>query len=206
MTTMDREKEALSALMDGESQELELRRSLDSIGEHDGLRAWWSRQQQVSEILQSQRSSQTGVDVSARVRSTLASQPQFQRNPLWSMAIAASVTLAVVMGGQTLVPTADLTPEPLVSDIGGAVVPVMGAQPIRASFDARPEQPASTQQPHGQGAAARQAAAAYERLARDRYLRLGEQHARAAALNHPAPFVHSTRTQVEPPPEVQDSK
>ena len=203
MTTRDKDKEALSALMDDESQELELRRSLDSIEGDDALRAWWSRQQQVSEILQSQRSSQTGVDISARVRSTLASQPQFQRNPLWSMAIAASVTLAVVMGGQALLPTADLAPAPLVSDIGGAVVPVMGAQPIRASFDARPV-PVSTQQAQGTGA--RQTAAAYERLARDRYLRLGAQHARAAALNHPAPFVHSMRAQTEPPLEVQDSK
>ena len=150
MTTRDKDKEALSALMDGESQELELRRSLDSIEGDDALRAWWSRQQQVSEILQSQRSSQTGVDISARVRSTLASQPQFQRNPLWSMAIAASVTLAVVMGGQALLPTADLAPAPLVSDIGGAVVPVIGAQPIRASFDARPV-PVSTQQAQGTG-------------------------------------------------------
>ena len=203
MTTRDKDREALSALMDGESQELELRRSLDSVEDDDELRAWWSRQQQVSEILQSQRSSQTGLDVSARVRSTLASQPQFQRNPLWSMAIAASVTLAVVMGGQALLPTADLAPAPLVSDIGGAVVPVMGAQPIRASFDARPV-PVSTQQAQGTGA--RQTAAAYERLARDRYLRLGAQHARAAALNHPAPFVHSMRAQTEPPLEVQDSK
>ena len=203
MTTRDKDKEALSALMDGESQELELRRSLDSVEDDDALRAWWSRQQQISEILQSQRSSQTGLDVSARVRSTLASQPQFQRNPLWSMAIAASVTLAVVMGGQALLPTAELAPAPLVSDIGGAVVPVMGAQPIRASFDARPV-PVSTQQAQGTGA--RQTAAAYERLARDRYLRLGAQHARAAALNHPAPFVHSMRAQTEPPLEVQDSK
>ena len=205
MTTRDKDKEALSALMDGESQELELRRSLDSVEGDDALRAWWSRQQQVSEILQSQRSSQTGLDVSARVRSTLASQPQFQRNPLWSMAIAASVTLAVVMGGQALLPTADLAPAPLVSDIGGAVVPVIGAQPIRASFDARPV-PVSTQPPQAQGTGARQAAAAYERLARDRYLRFGAQHARAAALNHPAPFVHSMRAQTEPPLEVQDSK
>ena len=205
MTTRGRDKEALSALMDGESQELELRRSLDSIEKNDALRAWWSRQQQVSEILQSQRSSQTGVDVSAGVRSTLASQPQFQRNPLWSMAIAASVTLAVVMGAQSLLPTADLKPAPLVSDIGGVVVPVIGAQPIRASFDGRPV-PVSTQVPQGQGAAARQNAAAYERLAKDRYLRLGAQHARAAALNHPAPFVHSMRVQTEPPLEVQDSK
>ena len=68
MTTRDKDKEALSALMDGESQELELRRSLDSVEDDDALRAWWSRQQQVSEILQSQRSSQTGLDVSARVR------------------------------------------------------------------------------------------------------------------------------------------
>ena len=203
MTTRDKDKEALSALMDGESQELELRRSLDSVEDDDALRAWWSRQQQVSEILQSQRSSQTRLDVSARVRSTLASQSQVQRNPLWSMAIAASVTLAVVMGGQALLPTADLAPAPLVSDIGGAVVPVMGAQPIRASFDARPV-PVSTQQAQGTGA--RQTAAAYERLARDRYLRLGAQHARAAALNHPAPFVHSMRAQTEPPLEVQDSK
>ena len=205
MTTRDRDREALSALMDGESQELELRRSLDSIEGDDALRAWWSRQQQVSEILQSQRSSQTGVDISARVRSTLASQPQLQLKPLWSMAIAASVTLAVVMGGQAVLPTADLTPAPLVSDIGGAVVPVMGAQPIRASFDARPV-PVSTQPPQGQGTGARQTAAAYERLAKDRYLRLGAQHARAAALNHPAPFVLSMRVQTESPLEVKDSK
>ena len=205
MTTKDRDKEALSALMDGESQELELRRSLDSVEDDDALRAWWSRQQQVSEILQSQRSSQTGVDVSARVRSTLASQPQFQRNPLWSMAIAASVTLAVVIGGQALLPTADLAPAPLVSDIGGAVVPVIGAQPIRASLDTRPV-PVSSQQSQTQGAPAAQTAAAYERLARDRYLRLGAQHGRAAALNHPAPFVHFMRAQAEPTAKVQDSK
>ena len=121
MTTRDRDREALSALMDGESQELEVRRSLDSLEDDDALRAWWGRQQQVSEILQSQRSSQTGVDVSARVRSALESQSQFQRNPLWSMAIAASVTLAVVMGGQALLPTADLASAPLVSDIGRAI-------------------------------------------------------------------------------------
>ena len=109
-------------------------------------------------------------------------------------------------GRAGLAPTADLAPAPLVSDIGGAVVPVIGAQPIRASFDARPV-PVSTQSPQAQGTGApRQAAAAYERLARDRYLRLGAQHARAAALNHPAPFVHSMRAQTEPPLEVQDSK
>ena len=50
MTTRDKDKEALSALMDDESQELELRRSLDSVEGDDALRAWWSRQQQVSEI------------------------------------------------------------------------------------------------------------------------------------------------------------
>ena len=114
------------------------------------------------------------------------------------MAIAASVTLAVVMGGQALLPTADLSPAPLVSDIGGAVVPVIGAQPIRASFDTRPV-PVSSQPPQAQGTGARQTAAAYERLARDRYLRLGAQHARAAALNHPAPLCTQCARRRNPP-------
>ena len=120
------------------------------------------------------------------------------------MAIAASVTLAVVMGGQAFLPTADLTPAPLVSDIGGAVVPVIGAQPIRASFDTRPV-PVSTQR-RGRRAPGLGRPLRHTSDWREIVTCGWGQHARAAALNHPAPFVHSMRAQTEPPLEVQDSK
>ena len=95
MTAKDRNTEALSALMDGETQELELRRSLEAIAGDPALRERWRRQQQVSELLQSRRLSCPDVDVSERVAASLADRPALSRNPLWSMAVAASVTVAV---------------------------------------------------------------------------------------------------------------
>ena len=71
MTAEDRDREALSALMDGEAQELELRRVLDSISSDPSLRERWRRQQQVRERLQGQRTHAPDVDVSIRVREVL---------------------------------------------------------------------------------------------------------------------------------------
>ena len=48
MTSTDRDIEALSALMDGEAQELELRRLLDAVERDPALRSRWARQQRVS--------------------------------------------------------------------------------------------------------------------------------------------------------------
>jgi sigma-E factor negative regulatory protein RseA len=127
MTAEDRDREALSALMDGEAQELELRRVLDSISSDPSLRERWRRQQQVRERLQGQRTHAPDVDVSIRVREVLDTGRSVSRNPMWSVAIAASVTIAVVMGGQQLLtPSAGVSSSPLISDIGGGVVPVMG--------------------------------------------------------------------------------
>ena len=53
MTTTDRDLEALSALVDGELQDLELRRTLGRVSEDADLRARWQRHQRVSEALQS---------------------------------------------------------------------------------------------------------------------------------------------------------
>ena len=107
MTVDDRDREALSALMDGEAQELELRRSLDAIANDAALRERWRRQQQVSEALQSRRIQRPDIDISERVAASLSHRRTLSRNPLWSMAIAASVTFAVVMGGQMLIPSAE---------------------------------------------------------------------------------------------------
>jgi negative regulator of sigma E activity len=205
MTAKDRDSEALSALMDGETQELELRRSLEAIAGDPALRERWRRQQQVSELLQSRRLSCPDVDVSERVAASLADRPALSRNPLWSMAVAASVTVAVVMGGQLVVPSAEESVSPLVSDIGGAVVPVMGAQPIQASLGAK-SVPVADRQSQNMPSAARQVGAAYERLAHDRYRLLNAQHANQAARSHPAPYVFNVRQEIVVAAEATDGQ
>jgi len=201
----ERDKEALSALMDGEAQELELRRLLSAIASDAALRERWRRQQQVSELLQNRDIQRPDIDVSKRVAASLSHRSTLSRNPLWSMAVAASVTFAVVMGGQMLIPSAERPVSPLISDIGGAVVPVMGAQPVQASLGAKPL-PVTNRQAEEASSAARQVGAAYERLARDRYLSLNGQHADAAALIHPAPYVLSLHTDIGAPAKDQDSQ
>ena len=102
MTAEERDREALSAVMDGEAQELELRRTLDAVAGDASLRDRWQRHHRVRDALHGQYASDTQIDVSRGVLEALETGKSMSRNPLWSMAVAASVTLAVVMGGQQL--------------------------------------------------------------------------------------------------------
>ena len=198
MTTTDRDLEALSALMDGELQDLELRRTLGRVSEDASLRARWQRHQQISEALQSKRVSAPSIDVSSSVMASLEGKPSLSRNPVWSVAIAASVTIAVVMGGQQLLtPSAGVSSSPLISDIGGGVVPVMGAQPVQASLGAK-SIPVTSRPSQDSTMVPEDVSAVYERLARDRYRRLNPRHAQAAALSHPAPYISYVRAPTEP--------
>ena len=198
MTTTDRDLEALSALMDGELQDLELRRTLGRVSEDASLRARWQRHQQVSEALQSKRVSAPSIDVSSSVMESLEGKPSLSRNPMWSVAIAASVTIAVVIGGQQLLtPSAGVSSSPLISDIGGGVVPVMGAQPVQASLGAK-SIPVTSRPSQDSTMVPEDVSAVYERLARDRYRRLNPRHAQAAAMSHPAPYTSYVRAPTEP--------
>ena len=133
MTAEERDIESLSAVMDGEAQELEVRRTLDAIAGDTSLRDRWQRYHCVSDALHGQFASDTEIDVSKGVFEALETEKPMSRNPLWSMAVAASVTLAVVMGGQQLLlPSTAGSPVPVVSELGGVVVPVLGAQPVQA--------------------------------------------------------------------------
>ena len=115
------------------------------------------------------------------------------RNPLWSMVVAASVTFAVVMGGQQLLlPSTVNSPVPVVSELGGAVVPVLGAQPVQASLGSKGLS-GSAQQSATLPDASQSIAAVYDRLARDRYRALNGRHAAAAAYSHPAPYISYVR-------------
>ena len=138
MTTNEREFETLSAVMDGEADELELRRMLDATSSDPELRAKWRRQQMVRELLQTRRISQPDIEVSAAVKETLTGGNSALRSPLWSRAVAASVTMAVVLGGQQLwVPQNSVMQGTVVSDVVGGGVPVLDAQRAQARLGAR---------------------------------------------------------------------
>jgi sigma-E factor negative regulatory protein RseA len=193
MTAEDRDREALSALMDGEAQELELRRALEAVAGEGSLRDQWKRQHRVRDALHGQSASHTDIDVSRGVLRALETGKPVSRNPLWSMAVAASVTFAVVMGGQQLLlPSTAGSPVPVVSELGGAVVPVLGAQPVQASLGSKGLS-GSAQQPAALPDAGQSIATAYDRLARDRYRALNGRHAAAAAYSHPAPYISYVR-------------
>lgn len=193
MKTRDDDLEALSALMDGETQELELRRLLGSIDADPALRERWRRQQMVSDIMSKRPLTHPDMDVSGRVSDALSAKPSVSRNPIWSVAVAASVTLAVVMGGQQLLlPTGTPAAPFAVSEVGGAVVPIGGAQPVQASLDAQPLQ-ISSQRSVLDNRRSAEAAATYERLATDRYRKLSVRHSAESASAHPSPFIPQAR-------------
>jgi sigma-E factor negative regulatory protein RseA len=193
MTAEDRDREALSALMDGEAQELELRRTLEAVAGDGSLRDRWQRHHRVRDALHGQSANHTDIDISKGVLQALETGKPMNRNPLWSMAVAASVTFAVVMGGQQLLlPSTAGSPMPVVSELGGAVVPVLGAQPVQASLGSKGLS-GSAQQSATLPDASQSIASVYDRLARDRYRALNGRHAAAAAYSHPAPYISYVR-------------
>jgi sigma-E factor negative regulatory protein RseA len=193
MKTRDDDLEALSALMDGETQELELRRLLGSIDTDPALRERWRRQQMISDIMSKRPLTHPDMDVSGRVSDALSAKSSVSRNPIWSVAVAASVTLAVVMGGQQLLlPTGTPAAPFAVSEVGGAVVPIGGAQPVQASLDAQSLQ-ISGQRSVLDNRRSAEAAATYERLATDRYRKLSVRHSAESASAHPSPFIPQAR-------------
>lgn len=112
--------ESLSALMDGESTELELRRTLKSVSNDTELSETWRRYHLAQSLLKRQ-AVESKVDISAGVMSAIESDEQAQHSETsnvkatthwWqsaaSMAAAASVTLAVLVGVQQFAGQSDL--------------------------------------------------------------------------------------------------
>jgi len=102
--------ESLSALMDGQASELELRRLLKQ-SENEALRQQWQRWQIARAALHGQKQSLAPLNLAERVSAALHEQPaaapmphtkRIPRRGLWRVAgqwaMAASVTLAVLGG------------------------------------------------------------------------------------------------------------
>lgn len=85
-------RESLSALMDGEASEFEVRRLLDSLDEDPELRARWRRYQLARAALRRELPPRA-VDLSQRVRDALEGAPAPRRT--WGVSLAALGRAAV---------------------------------------------------------------------------------------------------------------
>lgn len=118
----DRNKESLSALMDGEADELEIRRILNQLDSDDELREKWKNYhlmgslmrdesfdsvdltQGINLALDGEVAPSNGDDFPETEESAVQSSKAAWYKPLTSVAVAASVTLAVLLGVQSIEP------------------------------------------------------------------------------------------------------
>lgn len=109
-------RESLSALKDGESDELELRRLL-AHDDVDTINHRWQNLHHMGDLIKGQHSEYHQWDISKRVAEVIAGEPSHSSlkyndsakqsawlKPFAGFAVAASVTLAVVMGSQLFDP------------------------------------------------------------------------------------------------------
>jgi sigma-E factor negative regulatory protein RseA len=193
----ERMRESLSALMDGESNELELQRVLSGVGDNLELRQTWRRYHAARDAVAGHTTADLTLDISERVRDALAAEAgvsavgkiQQMLKPIASFAVAASVAAVVVVGGQQISQIADSSSNPGANTLAGGVSAVglvnsIGAMPVRASYG-------------NQGVPVLQPAArtAYRELARQRMQKYMQEHAEHAALNSPQGLVPFARVQ-----------
>lgn len=190
-------RESLSAVMDGEANELELERVLSRIGQDDELRQTWVRYSAVKSVSAGTHIANLSLDISQSVRAAILddghgdemtrSTGVAQRflKPLASFAVAASVAATVVIGGQQLYQIGE---DPYQNTIAGAspvgLINSVGATAVRASYGT---QSVPVLQPTVR--------TAYRELARQRMERYMQEHAEHAALNSPQGLIPFSRIQ-----------
>ena len=189
-------RESLSALMDDEATELELHRVLGELESDTALRQTWVRYQLARSAMAGQPVSHARLDISRSVSAAIAAETGAKTSrsslrerwvrPLASLAVAASVTAVVVLGGQQLYQAGSLEGQsaPVAASGVSAVgfVNSLGAVPMRASYGAQavPQlEPA--------------ARTAYRELARQRMYQSMQEHAEHAALNSPQGLIPFAR-------------
>jgi len=189
----ERLRESLSAVMDGEANELELERVLSRIGEDAELRQTWVRYSAVRSLNFGDHIANLSLDVSGSVRDAIQAQGAVkpantvQRflKPLASFAVAASVAATVVIGGQQLYQIGDATTPSIVagtSPVG--YINSVGATAVQASYGT---QSVPVLQPTVR--------TAYRELARQRMQKYMQEHVEQAALNSPEGLIPFSRIQ-----------
>lgn len=100
----------LSALMDDEASELDLRRSLKELADDPSQQARWKRYQAARAVMQAQPTELLQLDISSAVSAAIAeeethqapAQPKGLLRPFAGFAVAASVAAAVFLAGPLL--------------------------------------------------------------------------------------------------------
>lgn len=197
----ERLRESMSAMLDGEANELEIQRVIKALDDDPELRETWRRYQATRSAISGSQFTQ--MDISGRVREALeapetrpdVSLGQRMLRPLASFAVAASVAATVVVGGQQLAGLG--TDDPYGAEVAstGGVSPVgminsVGAVPVRASYGTEPVA-SPAMQPANRNA--------YEELARQRMQIYMQEHAEHAALNSPQGLIPFARV-----PEIHE--
>jgi sigma-E factor negative regulatory protein RseA len=201
----ERLRESLSALMDDEANELEIERVLSQVTSNTELRERWSRYQVASTALGGQTQSLLQMDISERVREAIAEEDDAAAarpreslreritRPLTSLAVAATVTATVVLGGQQLALIG--SGEPLEEGTRVAASPsnvgmlnAFGGASVQASLgnESIPVLLPATRQ-------------AYDELAQRQMRKLMQEHAEQAALNSPQGLIPYSRV-----PQIRD--
>ncbi len=195
----DRLRESLSALMDGEANELEFERILANVGNNEELRETWARYNLASQALDGQEVSLTGMDISKRVSAAIAGETQAEQveqsssfgqrllKPLVSFGVAASVASVVLVGGQQLagVDTTDDSLNVASRSIAPTYINMAGATPMRANLGT--EAVPIAQPP---------AKALYRQLAEERMHIHMQEHASHASMNTPHGLLSYARVPV----------
>lgn len=114
MTTI---RESLSALVDNEATEMEVRRILKTAESDPDINVRWKRYQVVHSVLQGDQVNPQ-IDLTQRISAAIAEEPALQtagglkqwRDTLGKVAIAASVTFAFILGVQQFGPQGEQAP------------------------------------------------------------------------------------------------
>ncbi len=139
-------KESVSALVDGESNDMDLQRVLNSVdkgsSQREEVRTSWQRYQSIGDVMRGEYQYTSSMDISSSVRAALeeesvatpvtsVSRPSFWRNLTGKTAIAATVAFAVVLGVQEFSGISDEVSggAETVANTSGAVVPKGFEQP-----------------------------------------------------------------------------
>jgi len=138
--------ESISALVDGESNEMDLQRVLKSMGENDDSRDVWSRYHLMKSLMAGDDQATIGVDLSSSIRDAIAQEESVVvPSGIWSNwsdflgkgAVAAAVAFGVVVGAQQYMQSPDVGIEtplaevaPAASSSGAAVPPGFELPPL----------------------------------------------------------------------------
>lgn len=160
----ERSTESISALMDGEVADFELRRTLDRMEQEPELGEAWQRYHLIRSVMRNEEVAPPELDISSQVMAAIAEEPALEIAPeadtekaserkrfqFWkpvaSMAAAASVTAMVILGVQS---TGTSQPDQIADTRPAYTLPTgaVSEDIVRAQFGSNPMMAEAGQMP-----------------------------------------------------------